>query len=159
MAISWPAVVPMVTDTECAGGRPFCEPGLRPLLGAILLPSLVEPRGAPDLRRVQGVSLGLLTVRRRLPDKRLEDLHLILQAAFNVFQPGRRAEFPMLKNSERTQSTSMSAWQRRSRAAISSGAVSCILVTAFSIPINCLWAQFTKQRFSAWPTDRDFAPR
>ena len=86
MAIPWPAVVPIVADVECAGGRPFCEPGLRPLLGAILLPSLVERRGgALDLpRRI------LLTVRRRLRDKPLEDLHLILQAAFNVFQPGRR---------------------------------------------------------------------
>ena len=45
--------------------------------------------GPPDCR-VQGVSLGLLTVRRRLRDKPLDDLHLILQAAFNVFQPGRR---------------------------------------------------------------------
>ena len=47
-------------------------------------------RRAPDLSCVQGVSLGLLTVRRRLRDKPLDDLHLILQAAFNVFQPGRR---------------------------------------------------------------------
>jgi hypothetical protein len=39
---------------------------------------------------VQGVLLGWLTVRRRLRDKPLEDLHLILQAVFNVFQPGRR---------------------------------------------------------------------
>jgi hypothetical protein len=51
----------------------------------------------------------LLTVRRRLGDEALEDLHLILQAAFNVVQPGRGAGYPMLKKSERTPSTSMSA--------------------------------------------------
>ena len=64
------------------------------------------------------------------------------------FSRAAGAEFPMLKNSERTPSTSMSAWQRRSRAAISSGAVSRILVTAFYIPINCLWAQFTSSHSS-----------
>ena len=87
-------------------------------------------RSQPDLPRVQGVSLGLLTVRRRLRDKPLDDLHLILQAAFNVFQPGRRGGISDV-DEERTPSTSMSAWRRKSRAAISSGAVSCILVTAF----------------------------
>ena len=54
------------------------------------------------------------------------------------FSRAAGAEFSMLKNSERTPSTSMSAWQRKSRAATSSAAVSCILVTAFSIPYKLL---------------------
>ena len=79
-----------IDHSKAQGGGRVLDSHMRGLQPDMAIPWPAAVRRAPDLPRVQGVSLGLLTVRRRLRDKPLEDLHLILQAVFNVFQPGRR---------------------------------------------------------------------